>query len=383
MHIIYSKTVLSTHRDPHSPVLEEKENLLTNSTDTAHHTQGSAHHIQDSAHHTQLPIVSHESTLQSKSSVASNDSNHVTLTPPHTPIRPCTTAHTVTKCTTQDSAIVILDSDDEAKTETTKTTKQTDFKDANFQPIVVSDRTTTSLLGKRKISDRYSALEETQHTSINVSMESLTNDSGTATSYCSDTKDLLNEDPVNSDSGIGMESVRSETESSVVVGSNARLGMSEEEAQRIRDQSLAEIDAMLATVPLEELTGFPIVQPSQLITPSRTIVTAQPPGNSDTGTISPDICASYDTSVLDTNAYTTCTSVLDTSETNLPAENTKEQKSPAAADGDLVPVMALPEVKGYLDEQEDFERAVRESLQTQVRGNGLLFIERIIIYAQN
>ena len=213
-------------------------------------------------------------------------------------------------------------------------------------------------------------------------MESLTDDSGTATSYCSDTKDLLNEDPVNSDSGIGMESIRTGTESSVVVGSNARLGMSEEEAQRIRDQSLAEIDAMLATVPLEELTGFPIVQPSQLITPSRTIVTAQPPGNSDTGTISPDICASYDTSVLDTNAYTTCTSVLDTSETNLPVENTKEQKSPAAADGDLVPVMALPEVKGYLDEQEDFERAVRESLQTQVRGSGL-FIERIYMLKMN
>ncbi len=267
---------------------------------------------------------------------------------------------------------MILDSDDEAKSETTTT----DSKDAYSQPnnvwlntsntVAVNNRTTTSLLGKRKFSDRYSELEESQQTSLNVSMESLIDDSGTVTSYCSDSKDLLNEDPVNSDSGIGMESNGTGTES-CVIGTTGLLGMSEEEAQRIRDESLAEIDAMLATVPLEELTGFPIVQPSQLITPSRTIVTAYPPGNSDTSTPSPDICAPYDTSVLDTNAYTT--SVLDASENNLRVDDTKEQKSPTAVDSNLVPVMAVPEAKEYLDEQEDFERAVRESLQSQVRGS--------------
>lgn len=327
-----------------SPTLEEKENLPTGSATPPQLTP-----LTQSPAAAQLTQRHNVTPPQSNSSSVKQDAPH-TLTPPHTP----THAHTVTKHTNHDNAILIIDS-------TSGDEKETSVKtDTNSNKKI----TPNSLLGKRRNSERGRVTTE-------KGRGSATDNSGPVITYYTDSANHST-DASKSDSNTkmeaGMENTGTENTGTENTGiENGEVIMSEEKAQQIRDRTQADIDDMLATIPFEELAGFPLIQPSPVATPLETtpIVTTPldttpilttPLSDSDSGLSNTSV------DMLNSISYTATVSPTSKDVSKSPVYNT------TTLDNGL---LELAEVKGYLQEDKDLQQAVKESLQTQVHLSSL------------
>ena len=343
----------------------------------------------------QRPTVSTQEGANHSQMAALTESNaHTTITSYTPPTTPCPT-HTINNRainhTTKEDAIEILDSEDEAVNERISgaipikgmpmMSHDNHMSECGYslspadkyipgeklhhlasssgthgarEPQACSTDV-KSLLGKRKSYERYPEDDLTykSHDSDKgVSMKSIGSSdhqgrpsmTHSCVSMVTDSRDCENKG-TNTDGrekcgtrsgmsmgGTGMESETAGTEI---------LEISELDSQKIRDRSLAEIDEMLATVPLEELTDFPIVAPDNNASTAAKDMTT--PTRNMTTPIRTDMC---DSSM------------------GIPKGSELIQLSEVKGHG----VEQERSVSPVFDqESEDLRRAMAESLRTQVR----------------
>lgn len=351
-----------------SLTLEEKENLLTGNAMPPQLIQSPT---------TPLSQKPHNVTPQSKSSATKQDGPH-TLTPPHTP----TYAHSVTKYTTPNSPIIVPASNSE---EDVKNSNDNENKGIN----------TNSILGKRQSSERGCGNTEKSRGSTNYDSESVifyypkesqnqdtsisdfgSSEKGRSSKNC-DNQNVIYYSPKESgdaeieksDSGTGMEIASTGME-------NRQIGMRRGKSHEIQ----AHFDDMLSTIPFEEIAGFPLVQPSpdvpshmntssvttppsDVTTPSSVSPCEATPPLADTSMTTPPTTSGQSTTTTDNIITYTASKPVS------PIVKDKDLKDISSPDCNMTSLdsnmLGLSEVKGYLQEEVDLQRAVNESLQTQ------------------